>query len=86
MRKKSGTLFTFQLALVDTLMLIFLPFHLHEKKSFKWVFGSFLCKVTSSGKFFQTQKFYCHFRGVKNVGKTLFSFGVGQGHWSQQIL
>ena len=51
MRKKSGTLFTFQLALVDTLMLIFLPFHLHEKQAFKWVFGSFLCQLTSSGEF-----------------------------------
>ena len=54
MRKKSGTLFTFQLAFVDTLMLIFLPFHLHEKQAFKWVFGSFLCQLTSSGEFFKS--------------------------------
>lgn len=55
MRKKSGTLFTFQLAFVDTLMLIFLPFHIHEKQAFKWVFGSFLCQLTSSGEFLRVQ-------------------------------
>merc|ERR1711953_1179590 len=33
-------------------MLIFLPFHLHEKQAFKWVFGSFLCQLTRSVVFF----------------------------------
>ena len=50
MRKKSGTIFTFQLALVDTIMLAFLPFHIHYLKTQAWKFGDIFCRMTNSGK------------------------------------
>ena len=50
MRKKSGTIFTLQLALVDTIMLAFLPFHIHYLKTQAWKFGDIFCRMTNSGK------------------------------------
>ena len=49
MRKKSGTIFTFQLALVDAIMLAFLPFHIHYIKTQAWRFGHIFCRLTNSG-------------------------------------